>query len=176
VYGYATKPQYDQLVQLFHSFGRVVNTKGSFGSSSTSNCIAFCYQSRLQAEKALCHNPIQLSPTVLCGVVRLNPSLRASMDWNNHSHHRSGAGNGTGTGNADGDTTIFSSHESSSVPSTLLTNGQDSTNTNSTKNTGLEEQDILLYSDNNDDEDRTRRSSRDKNVCEQVLAWWFGWE
>lgn len=145
-----------------------MKTNGSFGSSRNCNCIAFCYQSQLQAEKALCHNPIQLSPTVLCGVVRLTPALRASMDWN---HHGSG-GNSSSSG---GDTTIFANHESS-VPM-LLTNGRGGTpNTHaSTHNTELQEKDILLYSDD-DFEDRTRRSSRDKNVCEQVLAWWFGWE
>jgi hypothetical protein len=119
---------------------------GSFGSSRHGNCIAFGYQSQLQAEKALCHNPVQLSPTVLCGVVRLTPSLRASMDWN-------GAG---GNGNGSGGDTLFGSHHDSSA--------------------GLQEKDILLYSLDDDDEDRTRRRLRDKNVCEQVLAWWFGWE
>jgi hypothetical protein len=149
-----------------------VKTNGSFGSSSNCNCIAFCYQSQLQAEKALCHNPIQLSQTVLCGVVRLTPSLRASMDWN---HHRPG-GDSSSSSSSGGDI-LFASHESSSVPM-LLTNGHAETpnihNTN-THNTGLQEKDILLYSDD-DAEDRARRSSRDKNVCEHVLAWWFGWE
>ncbi|GKY95279.1 hypothetical protein MPSEU_000489900 [Mayamaea pseudoterrestris] len=71
VYGYTTHEQFKTLLNEFSSYGRVVDYKSPSGESRQ-NWLALQYESRLEAEKALCHDDIQIDSGVYCGVKRLS--------------------------------------------------------------------------------------------------------
>ena len=70
VYGYSNQSQYDEIVRQFSALGHVMKQHGSC-QPGRSNWVAFQYESPLEAEKALCHQHIQVSDGVFCGVKRL---------------------------------------------------------------------------------------------------------
>jgi hypothetical protein len=172
VYGYATRQHYDEVLAIFESFGRVVDRRGVC-RPGVSNWIALQYQSRLEAEKALCHQPVQLSGNVFCGVLRLTHDLKQSLEaeWNSAATETSGIP-ALAQEIDTPKSSLFASTMTSTAASTIspppppppmaLTNGATG---------GLEEKDILLYGD-----EREIRRNGQKSVCEQLLGWWFGWD
>ena len=56
------------------------------------------------------------------------------------------------------------------VPALLRSRAGGGVPSNNANNHGLKEKDVLLCLDDDNDEDRNCRSSRDKSVCKQVLA------
>jgi len=71
VYGYSTAAQYDEILRVFGQFGVMVQHKGSCAPGRT-NWVAVQYASRLEAEKALCHQHLPLADGVFCGVKKLD--------------------------------------------------------------------------------------------------------
>jgi hypothetical protein len=177
VYGFSTQSQKEELVRLFDSFGRVIHRHG--GVTASSNWIALQYQSRLEAEKALSHRPIELVGPVFCGVERLTPQKRQSL------FHASAAATTTATAET---TAVIeypalmngsASERTSTTPVLFtqmvpVTTGTSNSNNNgfASSSGGLEEKDILLYGD---ESEQLRRAGQ-KSICEELLGWWFGWD
>jgi hypothetical protein len=95
VYGYTNREQYLALLKTFSSYGTVLQQKGNntwfdvHGKSIHSNWLALQYESRLQAEKALCHNHFQIEPGIFCGVNLLeenDPILLLQSDSKPRQH------------------------------------------------------------------------------------------
>jgi hypothetical protein len=175
VYGFSTQSQKEELVLLFDSFGRVIHRHG--GVTATSNWIAIQYQSRLEAEKALSHRPIELVGPVFCGVERLSPQKRQSL------FHASVATT-TATAESTAPTEYLPLTNGSASERTgtqvlftqmvPVTTGTSNSNNNgfASSSGGLEEKDILLYGD---ESEQLRRAGQ-KSICEELLGWWFGWD
>jgi hypothetical protein len=78
IYGYSTRAQYDQLLQLAAEWGQILDTRGSC-VPGRSNWLAVQYETELQAEKAACHQHFELQcpeggGRIFCGVKRLPDS------------------------------------------------------------------------------------------------------
>lgn len=71
VYGYSTEEQYQEILRLFRTFGRVLDYQGPC-QPGRSNWVALQYETRLDAERARCHQHVQLMDGVFCGVKLLD--------------------------------------------------------------------------------------------------------
>jgi len=145
VYGYATASQYDEILRRFADYGHILDHRGSC-QPGRSNWIALQYESRLQAEKALCHQHLQLIDGVYCGVKRLDdkdPILLQAAD----------------TSLSDLWTKSSSAGRDSLVPQKLDMNG-------GRVNGGLEEKDILLTYGS-----PTRLHKHRRSLCERLVRW-----
>lgn len=80
VFGYTSSTQFEQIINRFESFGRVTARRG-ICRPGTTNWVAFQYETIFQAEKALCQHGCLLTDGVLIGAIRLDYSLKASLDW-----------------------------------------------------------------------------------------------
>lgn len=76
VYGFSSKAQYDEVLQRFDAFGRVISQRGG-----RLNWVSLRYESNLEAEKALCQQPCILSDGSVVGVCRMDQKLTQSLDW-----------------------------------------------------------------------------------------------
>lgn len=72
VYGFSTTEQYEQVLERFRPYGHILDQRGSSGEARNSNWVALQFESRLQAEKAICHSTVQLSSHIFVGVKRLD--------------------------------------------------------------------------------------------------------
>lgn len=72
VYGFSTTEQYEQVLERFRPHGHILDQRGSSGEARNSNWVALQFESRLQAEKAICHSTVQLSSHIFVGVKRLD--------------------------------------------------------------------------------------------------------
>lgn len=143
VYGYATRDQYNEILRRFSQYGHIVTHKGSC-QPGTTNWIAIQYESRLQAEKALCHRNLQLNDGIFCGVFRLE----------------------------DNDPKVLQTTSSLWMPprfSALLTNGVSNHEKSGSDHEGLSERDILLVHEKEDD-----RDDRERSVCLRFVRWLLG--
>ena len=92
IYGYTTHQQYKKLLKQFSSYGRVLNHKkpstlNDDKAENPQNWLALQYESRLEAEKALCHDHFELSDTgVFCGVKRLNDNDPLLLQGDDHAN------------------------------------------------------------------------------------------
>ena len=76
VYGFAPKTQLDEVLRRFDSFGQVIAKRGG-----QMNWVALCYESVLEAEKALCQQPIILSDGSVVGVCRIDKKLGSTLNF-----------------------------------------------------------------------------------------------
>ena len=178
VSGVSTKAQRDQIFRIFDTYGRVVQRRSSSGSA---NWVAIEYQTRLEAEKALSHQPVQLfGGQVFCAVFRLTPENRRALFQQHYPNGGDGGlsnndGEGTGTlvtidgGEKNNDNTLFTMMPHAGAVTEIVPTSQNNT-TYSKGSCELEEKDILL---NADDDDAVRVGRR--TICDELLAWWFGW-
>jgi hypothetical protein len=157
VYGYATSDHYDEIRRRFSEYGHVLSHRGSC-QPGQSNWIALQYESRLQSEKALCHQHVQLADGIFCGVKRLDDTdpilLQSSLSrlWSQK---------------ADDiylSTTSTSTASASLKPKANGVNGYHGAPEKITMNGSIEEKDILLYPE-------TREYPRNKSLCEKLLRW-----
>ena len=216
VYGYTTEYQAQELLDMFHTIGHVIQVNHRHDDhqshyqqqqqqqqpqqhqkhdgfhatqygNSIRNWMAIQYQSPLEAEKALCHSPIILSNHVICGVVRLTPELRQLLQhqpfsWKNQDADLRGGDDDVLLSNNRFTTNGRSSsnghhHHHHHHHHTQRRNWQDED----------EEEDILLHANDiypsswsttvqEDNPSKTNRATnKHTNICEQFLAWWFGW-
>ena len=161
VSGVSTKGQRDEVFRIFDTHGRVVSRRSS---SSDSNWVAIQYQTRLEAEKALSHQPVHLcGGKVLCAVFLLSPERRRELFQQYYPETVDGDGKGS-------DNKLFTTMKPDDYRVSEV--AQTPTNSRSKASGELQEKDILLYAD--DDED-VRRVGR-RTICDEILAWWFGWK
>jgi hypothetical protein len=162
VYGYTSQAQYDEILRRFSSFGHVLDHHGSYALGQ-SNWIAIRYESRLEAEKALCHQHMRLVDDIFCGVKRLqdnDPILlqaQGSLDslWN--SQNKKDAVRG-------GDDKRFAAPDSQGWGTTSSLPRVVNANTNS-----LEEREILLSPNH----PAVSAGRRRRGVCEEMARWIF---
>lgn len=76
VYGFSSKSQFDEVLRRFDSFGRVIAQRGG-----QMNWVALCYESNLDAEKALCQQPCTLSDGSVIGVCRIDKKLSSNLNF-----------------------------------------------------------------------------------------------
>ena len=146
VYGYASVSQYDEILRRFANYGHILDHRGSC-QPGRSNWIALQYESRLQAEKALCHQHVQLTEGIYCGVKRLDdkdPILLQAAE------------------NALSD--LWTKSISSAGGNALLPQKPDMNG--GRVNGGLEEKDILLTY-----ETPTKLRERRRSLCERLVRW-----
>lgn len=80
VYGFAPKTQLDEVMHRFDSFGQVIAQRGG-----QMNWVALCYESVLEAEKALCQHPCILSDGSVVGVCRIDKKLSNTLNFETSS-------------------------------------------------------------------------------------------
>jgi Nup53/35/40-type RNA recognition motif len=162
VFGYGTADQYDEFLRYFSSLGRVLAVRGAGAGGSPSqrdpkNWVCIQYASRLEAEKASCHDKVPILPGVYCGVRRVEDDdiiLRQAMTEPSLSSLWSKS-----IRQATNQTTSQVAVTSSSYvgPGQLLLN-----NTG-----GLQESDIFLASPSSP----KLALGREWNICERFARW-----
>jgi hypothetical protein len=158
IYGYASSNHYQEIFRRFTQYGHVLDRRGSC-QPGRSNWVALQYESRLQAEKALCHQHVQLADGIFCGIKRLDdndPILLQAAD-----NSLSGLWTSTAT-NMESDRMMLSNEQSEST----MLNGDVTPTSNA--NGVLEEKDILLLPG---DRTHTNGGGRKGSICEKVLRW-----
>jgi hypothetical protein len=144
VFGFSTTEQYEQVLHYFRQLGHILDQRGSGGGVRNSNWVALQFESRLQAEKALCHSTVQLSSHIFVGVKRLDDAdpilLQAS---------------------SGGLKDLWGDGGSSTVKRNLLTAAEG----------GLTEKDILLG--RKDDDPKALATIRQRSICQRFLCWVF---
>lgn len=159
IYGYASANHYQEIFRRFKQYGHVLDRRGSC-QPGRSNWVALQYESRLQAEKALCHQHVQLAGGIFCGIKRLDdndPILLQAAD-----NSLSGLWTTTAT-TTESDGVMLLKDQ----PEPTRSNG-DVTNGGSKPNGVLKEKDILLQAD-----DRAPRNGggRKESLCDKILRW-----
>jgi hypothetical protein len=152
IYGYANANHYQEIIRRFTGYGHVLDRRGR------SNWVALQYESRLQAEKALCHRDLQLADGIFCGVKRLDDNDPILLQAADNSL--------SGLWTLPKEPLLELESESP-----LMINGGGVTtnnNGNSKPNGVLEEKDILLLPG---DQTRTKGDGRKASLCEKVLRW-----
>lgn len=140
VYGFTTQGQYELVVRRFHSFGLIISQRAS------GNWVAFQYESRAVAEKALCTQHCVLIDAVVICATRLTSSLRDSLDWTSSKIVSPGQQHSVGL---------------NSNVQLLKQRGEPA----------YQDEDILLLG--NGTQEMNKQGKR--SVCEMVMSWVFGW-
>jgi hypothetical protein len=163
IYGYASANHYQEIFRRFTQYGHVLDRRGSC-QPGRSNWVALQYESRLQAEKALCHQHVQLADGIFCGIKRLDdndPILLQAAD-----NSLSGLWTTTAT-TMESDRMMLSNEQPESTMNGDATNGGHHQPT-SKANGVLEEKDILLLPG---DRTPTNGGGRKGSICENILRW-----
>jgi hypothetical protein len=163
IYGYANANHYQEIFRRFTQYGHVLDRRGSC-QPGRSNWVALQYESRLQAEKALCHQHVQLAGGIFCGIKRLDDNDPILLQAADNSLSDLWTTTAT-TMESDGVMLLKDQPESDSTSN--LTNGGHH-QPFSKPNGVLEEKDILLSSD-----ERTPRNGggRKGSLCDKILRW-----
>ena len=160
IYGYANANHYQEIFRRFTQYGHVLDRRGSC-QPGRSNWVALQYESRLQAEKALCHQHVQLAGGIFCGIKRLDDNDPILLQAADTSLSQLWTTTTATTMQSDGVMLLKNKPESNGD----VTRYHQPT---SKPNGVLEEKDILLSSD-----DQTPRNGggRKGSLCDKILRW-----
>jgi len=162
VYGPCTSAQFQTVVRRFGSYGTILTTRG--GSGEKANWIALHYDSRLQAEKALCQHNTFLEDNILIGVTRATPTLARQLGFS-----------GVDTSISKGIATPSSLFKSPNVTH------MQSKETSGDSHMELDEDDVLLggrehpRTQGNASGATGTTNGRSTGPCQKVLSWVFQW-
>jgi hypothetical protein len=172
VYGYSNASQYEDILRRFADFGHILAHRGR------SNWIAIQYESQLEAEKALCHQHMELQAAadgevIYCGVTRLQDNDPKLLQ-----PHQPSSSNTTTTKKTSQNTpkslwTATETETKTTTSSTTLADNNDTvvagrlTDDGRIRQNEITENDILVGVEGN----KEKSSRQYESICTKFLKW-----
>lgn len=171
IYGYCTAAHYQEILQRFSAHGHVLDRRGMC-QPGRSNWVALQYESRLQAEKAQCHQHVALADGIFCGVKRLDdrdPILLQAVVDNSMGLWTTGGSSATYALTVAGDRLTLTQDR---LDGNMFGSANGAANSNGApaQNGGLKEKDILLLPKSKQT-GAMSSSGRKPSLCEKILRW-----